>query len=76
MSSDYVEYQTQVLKNAQVMAGAFIERGYKLVSGESYSKGYISPGFPCNKTAIHTYRGLHGSHVGWQEQYKFAPLGS
>ncbi len=33
MEPDYVEYQKQVVRNAQVMARVFIERGYDVVSG-------------------------------------------
>ncbi|MFT4519898.1 MAG: glycine hydroxymethyltransferase [Halioglobus sp.] len=32
-SPEFVEYQTQVVKNAKAMAAAFIERGIKIVSG-------------------------------------------
>jgi glycine hydroxymethyltransferase len=32
MSSEYREYQAQVIKNAQAMAGVFISRGYDIVS--------------------------------------------
>ncbi len=33
MEPEYVEYQKQVVRNAQVMAQVFIERGYDVVSG-------------------------------------------
>jgi glycine hydroxymethyltransferase len=33
LQPEFREYQQQVLKNARTMAGAFIERGYKIVSG-------------------------------------------
>ena len=33
LSPGYVEYQQQVIKNAQVMAEAFQQRGYSVVSG-------------------------------------------
>jgi len=33
MSQEYKDYQAQVVKNAQAMAGTFIERGIKVVSG-------------------------------------------
>ncbi|GAB2801912.1 serine hydroxymethyltransferase [Halomonas shantousis] len=33
MSDEFKAYQRQVVKNAQVMAGVFIERGYDIVSG-------------------------------------------
>ncbi|MHB0775683.1 serine hydroxymethyltransferase [Halomonas sp. WWR20] len=33
MSDDFRAYQQQVVRNAQVMAGVFIERGYDIVSG-------------------------------------------
>lgn len=33
LEPSYVEYQTQVKKNAAAMAAAFVKRGYKLVSG-------------------------------------------
>ncbi len=33
MSDEFKAYQQQVLKNAQAMAGVFIERGYEVVSG-------------------------------------------
>ena len=33
LTPEYVEYQTQVKKNAQAMAEAFEKRGYKVVSG-------------------------------------------
>jgi glycine hydroxymethyltransferase len=33
LQPEFREYQQQVLKNARAMAGAFIERGYKIVSG-------------------------------------------
>ncbi len=33
LSADFKAYAEQVVKNAQVLAGALIERGYKLVSG-------------------------------------------
>jgi len=33
LSDDFKTYQVQVKKNAQVMAGVFINRGYKVVSG-------------------------------------------
>ncbi len=33
LEPSYVEYQTQVQKNAAVMAQAFIDKGYKVVSG-------------------------------------------
>ena len=32
-SEEFVDYQTQVLKNAQVMAEMFTEKGYKLMTG-------------------------------------------
>jgi glycine hydroxymethyltransferase len=32
MEPEYVEYQKQVIKNAQTMAGVFMERGYDVVS--------------------------------------------
>ncbi|XP_065052796.1 serine hydroxymethyltransferase, mitochondrial-like isoform X1 [Rhopilema esculentum] len=35
MSPDFVEYQRQVLKNAKVMANTLVERGYKIVSGDT-----------------------------------------
>ena len=33
MAPEFTEYQKQVVKNASVMADAFIQRGYKVVSG-------------------------------------------
>ena len=33
LQPEYVEYQTQVKKNAAVMAQAFIDKGYKIISG-------------------------------------------
>ncbi len=33
LDASYVEYQTQVKKNAAVMAQAFLDKGYKVVSG-------------------------------------------
>ena len=30
---EFTDYQRQVVANARAMAGAFIERGYKIVSG-------------------------------------------
>jgi glycine hydroxymethyltransferase len=33
LSDDYLYYCVQVIKNAQAMAKAFIERGYKIISG-------------------------------------------
>ncbi|MCB1917676.1 MAG: serine hydroxymethyltransferase [Rhodocyclaceae bacterium] len=33
LQPEFRDYQQQVLKNARTMAGAFIERGYKIVSG-------------------------------------------
>ena len=33
LEPEFVEYQKQVVANARAMAGAFIERGYKIVSG-------------------------------------------
>ncbi len=33
LDPSYVEYQTQVKKNASVMAQAFVDKGYKVVSG-------------------------------------------
>ncbi|MBR6053716.1 MAG: serine hydroxymethyltransferase [Bacteroidales bacterium] len=33
MQPEYVEYQKQVIKNAQAMCNAFISRGYKVISG-------------------------------------------
>ena len=33
LQPEFVDYQKQVLANAQAMAGEFVERGYKLVSG-------------------------------------------
>ncbi|WP_430935709.1 serine hydroxymethyltransferase [Saccharicrinis sp. 156] len=33
LQPEYVEYQTQVQKNARVMAEAFIAKGYKVISG-------------------------------------------
>ncbi|TLX75216.1 serine hydroxymethyltransferase [Labilibacter sediminis] len=33
LQPEYVEYQTQVQKNAKVMAEAFISKGYKVISG-------------------------------------------
>jgi len=33
MQPDYIEYQKQVITNAQAMANAFIARGYNIVSG-------------------------------------------
>jgi glycine hydroxymethyltransferase len=33
MSPDFRDYQAKVIENASVMAGAFIERGYDIVSG-------------------------------------------
>jgi glycine hydroxymethyltransferase len=33
LQPEFSEYQQQVLKNARAMAGAFMERGYKIVSG-------------------------------------------
>ena len=33
LQPEFREYQQQVLKNARAMAGAFMERGYKIVSG-------------------------------------------
>ncbi len=33
MSSEFTEYQKQVVRNASAMADAFIKRGYKVVSG-------------------------------------------
>ncbi|MAR92539.1 MAG: serine hydroxymethyltransferase [Pseudomonadota bacterium] len=33
MSDDFKAYQQQVIKNAQAMAGVFIERGYDVISG-------------------------------------------
>jgi len=33
LQPEFRDYQQQVLKNARAMAGAFIERGYKIVSG-------------------------------------------
>ena len=32
LSPEYVEYQKQVVKNAQAMAKAFVDKGYKLIS--------------------------------------------
>lgn len=33
LSNDFKQYQKQVVKNAQVMAGVLMERGFKIVSG-------------------------------------------
>ncbi|MDF1546285.1 MAG: serine hydroxymethyltransferase [Bacteroidales bacterium] len=33
LTDEFKEYQKQVLKNAQVMAKAFVEKGYKVISG-------------------------------------------
>ena len=33
LQPDFKAYQQQVVKNAQAMAGVFIERGYDVVSG-------------------------------------------
>ncbi len=33
MSDDFKQYQQQVVKNAKAMAGTFIERGFRIVSG-------------------------------------------
>ena len=33
MEPDFADYQRQVVKNAQAMAGTFVERGHKIVSG-------------------------------------------
>ena len=33
LSDDYLNYIVQVAKNAKVMAAAFVERGYKIISG-------------------------------------------
>jgi len=33
LQPEYIEYQTQVQKNAEVMAEAFINKGYKVISG-------------------------------------------
>lgn len=33
LDPSYIEYQTQVQKNANVMAQAFVDKGYKIVSG-------------------------------------------
>lgn len=33
LSEDYSSYIDQVIKNAQVMASAFVEKGYKIISG-------------------------------------------
>ncbi len=33
LQPEYIEYQTQVQKNAKVMAEAFINKGYKVISG-------------------------------------------
>jgi len=33
LTDEFKEYQKQVLKNAQVMANAFVEKGYKVISG-------------------------------------------
>ncbi len=33
LSDDYLSYIVQVVKNAKVMAAAFVERGYKIISG-------------------------------------------
>ena len=33
MSDEFKSYQQQVVKNAQAMAGVFIERGYDVISG-------------------------------------------
>ncbi|WP_068472645.1 serine hydroxymethyltransferase [Saccharicrinis aurantiacus] len=33
LQPEYIEYQTQVQKNAKVMAQAFIDKGYKVISG-------------------------------------------
>jgi glycine hydroxymethyltransferase len=33
LSDEYLKYIVQVAKNAKVMAGAFVDRGYKIISG-------------------------------------------
>jgi len=33
LSDDYLQYCVQVVKNAQVMASSFVEKGYKIISG-------------------------------------------
>jgi glycine hydroxymethyltransferase len=33
LSDEYLEYIVQVAKNAKAMANAFVERGYKIISG-------------------------------------------
>jgi glycine hydroxymethyltransferase len=33
LQPEFIEYQQQVIANARAMAGIFIERGYKIVSG-------------------------------------------
>ncbi|MBO1518426.1 serine hydroxymethyltransferase [Oceanisphaera pacifica] len=41
MEPEFKEYQGQVLKNAQAMAAAFIERGYKVVSGGTHNHLFL-----------------------------------
>ena len=37
MSEEFVNYQKQVIKNAQTMASTFIQRGIKIVSGGTHN---------------------------------------
>jgi len=39
LTDDYLKYIIQVKKNAEVMAKAFTEKGYKIVSGVGYGIG-------------------------------------
>ncbi|MGO1246148.1 MAG: serine hydroxymethyltransferase [Oceanisphaera sp.] len=41
MEPEFKTYQGQVLKNAQAMAAAFIERGYKVVSGGTHNHLFL-----------------------------------
>ena len=41
MESGFKTYQEQVVKNAQVMASVFIERGFKIVSGGDRQPPYV-----------------------------------
>lgn len=63
LDSKFIDYQKQVIKNAQVMADAFVEKGYKIISGGTDNHSMLIDLRSKNITGKDTENALNEAHI-------------
>lgn len=63
LDSKFIDYQKQVIKNAQVMADAFVEKGYKIISGGTDNHSMLIDLRSKNITGKDAENALNEAHI-------------